>query len=253
MCSIWHLAAVSVVRCSVIVRPLTHYTIFTDRVLRAIISTMWATNLVVAGAINVGVTEAYFSWVDMVALVNRQNNAPFASVFAALNVIVATLIILIAYIKVFLAVRRQVRSMSTAVPGAFSSNTIFGSSVRSAKNLFVMCAAYYLAYLPVTFRMLLRARGVNLPETVEFAMTWIYISLAALNGILYISLHSTVRRELRRYLPCCRRPTVAAAWTQPVGDAGNQRNVGSANPGAATPGAPIVAMTSSSHQPVTVK
>ena len=225
VCSLWHLAAVSVVKCSIIVRPLTHFTIFTNRVLRAIISIIWIMNLLVAGAINVGVTEARFSWITMIAYVRRQNSSSFASIFAAVNVIVATLIIMTAYIKVFVAVRRQVRSMSTAVPGAFNSNTVFGSSVRSAKNLFVMRAAHYLAYLPVMLRLPLKPRGLWMPDAVEFAITWIYITSAALNGFLYIALHSTVRRELRRYLPCCRRPTVAAAPMQPVRDGGWQSAV----------------------------
>jgi len=49
VCSIWHLAGVSAVKCAVIVRPLTHFTIFTDRVLRAIICAIWILSLVVAG------------------------------------------------------------------------------------------------------------------------------------------------------------------------------------------------------------
>jgi len=49
-----------------------------------------------------------------------------------------------AYTKVFLAVRRQVRFMPTAVIGSFGSRTIFGSSVRSAKNLFVILSSVEL-------------------------------------------------------------------------------------------------------------
>ena len=137
MCSIWHLAAVSVVKCTVIVRPLTHFTIFTDRVLRAIISTIWILSLVVGGAINVDVTETSFDWVNMVADVRRENSL-FESAFVTINFVLPTLIIMISYIKVFLVVRRQVRSMPADVLGSFGSRTIFGSSVRSAKNLFVI-------------------------------------------------------------------------------------------------------------------
>ena len=137
-CSIWHLAAVSVVKCTVIVRPLTHFTIFTDRVLRAIISIIWILSLALGGATNVGVTEAYFSWTNTLVHVERQNSI-FGSTFAAVTFILPTLIITTAYIKVFRVVRRQVRSMPADVLGSFGSRTIFGSSVRSAKNLFVIC------------------------------------------------------------------------------------------------------------------
>ena len=142
MCSLWHLAAVSVVKCTVIVRPLTHFTIFTDRVLRAVICAIWTMNLVISGAINVGVTNAWFNWITAFAPVDRQN-AAFWRALAPVGIVLATLIIMTAYIKVFLVVRRQVRSMPPAVLGSFGSSSIFGSSVRAAKNLFVMCAAYY--------------------------------------------------------------------------------------------------------------
>jgi len=244
VCSIWHLAAVSVVKCTVIVRPLTHFTIFTDRVLRAIICTIWTFSLVVGGIINVGVVEAHFRWSDMVVYVIRQQNESFAGAFGAVNIVAATLIIMIAYTKVFLVVRRQVRSISRDVVGPHGSTMIFGSSVRSAKNLFVMCAVYWLSYMPVTVRLALRSRGVMIPDIVDFLVTWVYISLAALNGILYIALHSSVRREIRRYLSRCRRPTIAPASTQPVNDS-TRPNLGATSAG--TAGAPANVLASSSQ------
>jgi len=141
VCSLWHLAAVSVVKCTVIVRPLTHFTIFTDRALRAIICTIRTLSLVIIGSINVGVTEANFNWIIMIANVTRQSRG-FAPVFAAINFVVVTIIITTTYIRMFLVVRRQVRSIPTAVIGPPGSTTIFSSSVRSGKNLFVMCAAF---------------------------------------------------------------------------------------------------------------
>ena len=137
LCCIWHLAAVSVVKCTVIVRPLTHFTIFTDRGLRAIISTIWILSLVVGGATNVGVTDAYFNRTTVTSNVERQS-AAFGAAFSILNIVGPTVIIMIAYTKVFLVVRRQVRSMPADVLGSFGSKTIFGSSVRAAKNLFVI-------------------------------------------------------------------------------------------------------------------
>jgi len=137
VCSIWHLAAVSVVKCTVIVRPLTHFTIFTDRALRAIISAIWILSLVVGAANNVGVRETYFSRMNVIVLVRRRN-AVFVSTFLAINFVAATLIIMTSYSKVFLVVRRQVKAMPADVLGSFGSRTIFGSSVRSAKNLFVI-------------------------------------------------------------------------------------------------------------------
>jgi len=137
LCCIWHLAAVSVVKCTVIVRPLTHFTIFTDRVQRALISTIWILSLVVGGATNVGLAEAHFNWTTVTVDVQGQS-AVFGAAFSILNIVGPTVIIMIAYTKVFLIVRQHVRSMPADVLGSFGSKTIFGSSVRSAKNLFVI-------------------------------------------------------------------------------------------------------------------
>ena len=84
--------------------------------------------------------------------------------------------------------------------GSFGSRTIFGSSVRAAKNLLVMCAVHYLTYLPVLLRLLLNNAGLPLPDAVQSAVSCIYVSSAALNGLLYVGLYSNVRRELARYL-----------------------------------------------------
>ena len=137
VCSISHLAAVSVVKCTVIVRPLTHFTIFTDRVLRATISTIWIGSIVVGCATNIGVTGVYFDWSTTTARTQRQTAGVFAS-FTTIIILAATLIFMIAYTKVFLVVRRQVRSTPADVLGSFGSRTTFGSSVRAAKNLFVI-------------------------------------------------------------------------------------------------------------------
>ena len=140
LCSIWHLAAVSAVKCTIIVRPFTHFTIFTDRVLRAIICTIWTLSLVVGAATNVGVTGSYFNWIDMTAHVQRRHEV-FGAAFSVVAFIVPTLIVTGSYAKVFVVVRQKVRSTPTAVLGSFGSRTIFGSSVRSAKNLFVMLSS----------------------------------------------------------------------------------------------------------------
>ena len=227
----------SVVKCSVIIRPLTHFTIFTDRVLRATVCTIWTLSLAVGAATNVGVTEAHFSPTTFVAYV-RHRSRVFVVVFAAVTFVTPTLIIMIAYAKMFLAVRRQVRSMPTAVLGPHGTVTIFGSSVRSAKNIFVMCAAYWLTYLPAVLSVMLSAAGLRLPEEVQFAISWIYNSSSAVNGFLYIALHSSVRRELRRYLPRRRRASVAAA----PGHGQGQRYRDCVNNGVGTP---VPVMTSS--------
>ena len=92
----------------------------------------------------------------------------------------------------------------------------------------------------------LKAIGILIPDAVHFTAEWIYRSSAALNGLLYVALHSCVRRELRRYLTArCRRNTVAPAAIQPVGNGGRQRHRGIVNTDAGAHGAPATTMTSS--------
>jgi len=126
-----------------------------------------------------------------------------------------------------------------------SWNNQFRSITICAKNLFVICIAYYLTYLPVLLRLVLSVNGVMIPDAVQLVMSWTYRSSAVANGFLYMALHSTVRRELRRYLPCCRRNTVAPATIQTVADAGKQLRRGCVNTDAEALGAPATAMTSS--------
>jgi len=121
-------------------------------------------------------------------------------------------------------------------------------SARRALNV-SKCAAYYLAYLPVMLKQLVSTRGFRLPDTLNFAITWLNISSAAVNGLLYIALHSSVRSELRRYLPRCGHSSVAPTLRQPVGDGGAQRYLGSADTGDTGTrhhvDAPVSVMTSS--------
>ena len=70
----------------------------------------------------------------------RRQDSVFTAGFALVNFLLPTIIIMISYTRVFLAVRRQVSSILTSGLAHIGSTTIFGSSVRSAKNLFVMFA-----------------------------------------------------------------------------------------------------------------
>ena len=117
-CSIWHLAAVSVVKCSIIIRPLTHFTIFTDRVVRIIVVTIWILSLMIGGATNAGVNDMHFSRVTMRPSVTNQHSV-FTAGFAFVNFLLPTLIIMISYTKVFLTVRRTGEVHSQLLAGTF--------------------------------------------------------------------------------------------------------------------------------------
>ena len=104
----------------------------------------------------------------------------------------------------------------------------------------MICFAYYVAYLPLLLGLAFTAgKQMVIPDVVQFFMLWIHHASAAVNGFLYIVLHSSVRRELRRYLPRCRRNTVAPAAIQPIGEGGRQRQCDIINADAEVPATAI--------------
>jgi len=96
----------------------------------------------------------------------------------------------------------------------------------------------------VIVRLALRAAVI--PDVVQFVISWLYLSSAAVNGCLYIALHSSVRSELRRHLPHCRRRHAVAA--APPVNADARYRVGVVDTGTAithrAPARPSLAMTS---------
>ena len=85
--------------------------------LRAVICTIWIVSTAVGCATNVDINYVHIDCSSMSSSAERHgtSTAMFAS-FTAIIIIIATLIIMISYIKVFLIVRRQVRFMPADVP-----------------------------------------------------------------------------------------------------------------------------------------
>jgi len=62
MASIWLLTMASVVKCCVIVKPMTYWTVFTDRLLNTAISLIWICSIVLTTSWMLGPTDPCLMW-----------------------------------------------------------------------------------------------------------------------------------------------------------------------------------------------
>jgi hypothetical protein len=89
ICSLWHLALVSTVKCCVIVRPLTYFTIFTDKVILSVISVIWIASGLFGLTIGLTSGEWEFNWDNAFSREVTTNKMRFMDVFSVLSVVVA--------------------------------------------------------------------------------------------------------------------------------------------------------------------
>lgn len=196
--AVWHLALVSVIRCSVITRPLTYWTIFTPRLLRAVVATLWGGSILTVVVIECLGARWGFSPVTLTPfLYPSDNRSPFGVVYITLNLIVPGVVIVVAYTRIFLIVRSHMRTIHARHLGSLKLTL---SSVRSAKNLFAMIAAYTVAYCPLLVMLV----PLQFPPWYMFTATWLYHANSGLNSFLYVFLHRNVAAEYRKRLcGCC--------------------------------------------------
>jgi len=101
-----------------------------------------------------------------------------------------------------MVVLKQVRTIQPLIFGSslqaqpsFERAAVWAHSVKSAKNLFVICAAYLVSYIPLLVTTL--APHVNYPAWYVFGAYWLYLFSGAVNAFLYVVLNRSVRAEIR--------------------------------------------------------
>ena len=148
----------------------------------------------------------YISFIPYLA--NYEGGIVLFYFYHVLNICVPVIIIVSAYFKIFLVVRKQLRTIR---PEENEGLTV--SSIKAAKNLFVMICVYCMAYIPffVTYA------PVNFPLWFLFAGNWIFYYNATFNPVLYVVLHKSVREEYRKvfcpYLKRSRQRSFATGAT----------------------------------------
>src|SRR6218665_1209464 len=196
---VWHLALVSIIRCCVIIKPLTYRSIFSNRAVHGSIAALWGycvLTCIVAVSMGLRYEFNYISFTPYLA--NYEGGLQFMYVYFVLNTIAPAVIIVLAYFKIFLVVRKQLRTIRPEKNEGLTNLTV--SSIKAAKNLFVMISFYGAAYLPVLAMMF---APLNFPLWYVFSVNWIFFYNASFNALLYVILHKTVRNEYRKlFCPC---------------------------------------------------
>lgn len=122
-------------------------------------------------------------------------------------IVVPTAIIIICYLKVFLALRKHRRNLfkpNTNLTLQFSRITV--EDIRITKTLFSTVVGYLLCWMPVLIVELIDL-GIGfgqekLPRQVYVMFTMCGLSSSAINPIIYGVMNKTFRREYRQTFAC---------------------------------------------------
>ena len=119
-------------------------------------------------------------------------------IFPLVVTLYASARILMVIVKTNRQIATQVSSISGLVSGGVLPNpSITVQSLRSGRNILVICAAALIFTLPmfvfILFNMVL---NIELPMPFQFASVWVLMCNSSANGILYLSLFSNVRKRM---------------------------------------------------------
>ena len=201
----WHLAFASVIKCGVIVWPLTYLKVFTDRTINLTLMAIWIVNIVFDCILFVIGVRYSFDWIQILPVL--MNYFTFVPPLRLLSFFASTICMGMCYAKIFLVVRKQLASTAPeGMPSGLTSDSAgrltsqikdkFLLNVRSAKTIFIICAAFLLAYTPFTIKGLTAYNNVAF----AFASRWIHEAGSFTNGLLYVLLHKKVRTEFKKML-----------------------------------------------------
>ena len=225
--SIWHLAAMSALKCYIIVRPLTYAAVLTDRLRYVVVAGIWAATVVAVTAANAaGVRWALDPIIHIAQPVGNQTAFRYYQNFAYDGV--SAVIIVVANAKILLVVRQHhlaIGALNAAAAATGSTgngnHASWMSSVRSARSLFLMCVAYYATYVLGT--PLFHA-GFVPPVWYYAGVVWLVASAPVVNGLLFVFLYKSTRSDFAQMF-CRRCAAVATAQSEAVPSSANALTV----------------------------
>ena len=218
-CSIIHLAAMSALKCYTIMRPLTYFNVLTSRFTNVLIGAIWTFNCVMI----IGFDLSGMQWIidptfhTPVTMGNPNIGWAFRNFEAFAVYLSSGLVILVSFSKILIVVRQHhlvigVQTTVSVVVGQQSVHHGWTASIRSARSLFIIVAAFIIAYLPaaVNFRS-----GLVLPVWYLAMSTWLVTTSFVVNSILYILLYKSTRRDFTRmFIGRCMASEVSPGTTQ---------------------------------------
>jgi len=208
--SIWHLTIISVVKYYVIVKPLTYSITFTEQRVIVMILSVWTACLTFAGIAQGMTCHFQFDWMtivshgeikpDIISALSRNTAVAYISSYTwvFLVYLLPGIIMMCIYGKIFMVVKKQLQNIHAShncLPSLKGDHRwVWVASVKSAKNLFIICSAYLMNYLPL-FSLFLPQ--ISYPAWYVFCAYWLNMYSGAVNALLYIVTNRLVKAELK--------------------------------------------------------
>lgn len=188
----WHLALISVFKCVVVSRPLDYHRLLGAPLRHGLVGLIWACNTL-TGVVNVLVGSPQFAY--PLGMSNMGNWSYFLGLLG-FGFFLPSGVLLLSNLRVFLFVRQAKRLEDAARDQAAWRLTI--KSVRSAKNIFIMCLVFWACYAPSLIMFTIKDPP---PFGLVFFAMWLYLCYPLHNPVIYIALHKKVRVEIRKLIP----------------------------------------------------
>ena len=206
-----HVALAAVIKCCVVVRPLDYADVISERTVARTLAAVWVIDVTV-GAVELAAGLRFtFDW-DFI--MPRIVDGRFVVSPVDLVVFLAsTACLVVSYLRIFLVVRKQLNvigpvnrvevvvsngTVDTQIILSSSSSRQWHSlqlaSVRSAKIIFIISGTFLLTFTPMVVKTFIADTAVWF----TFAAKWIHLLGSVTNGLLYVVLHRSVRRELKK-------------------------------------------------------
>ena len=117
----------------------------------------------------------------------------FVTVYASARIFVVI-------VKTHLRIRTQVNSIGGVDSDASTDHSLTLQSIRSGRNILLICAAALILTLPMLIYALGVVAGIHTPASYQFASVWIVMCNSSANGIIYLTVFRTVRMKLKHML-----------------------------------------------------
>ena len=103
-------------------------------------------------------------------------------------------------VKTHLRITAQVNSIGGCDHGAPSGQTLTLQSVRSGRNILIICLAALALTIPMVVYSFTVLFDTDMPSSFEFASVWILMCNSSVNGIIYLTVFRSVRYKMARML-----------------------------------------------------
>ena len=184
-------------------RPtLTYSTVLTDRFRNLTVGAVWMGNIIMTVGTNLGgvrwVVDPVFHIAASIGNSARQGLRFFEAI---VSFGLASLVILVSYVKILLVVRQHHIAIGTLQTQSTGAVDVGGhrvgpdswkASILLVRSLFIIVAAYYICYLPANANF---QQGLVRPIWYMAGSIWLLSFSGVANGLLYIIFYKSTRRD----------------------------------------------------------